>query len=683
MHKVCAKCLVIPNFGPELESRFAEHRRAANVKGLRFAAPLLLVSTIAFNFVSSWEECSLFYRLGILVSAITALIGFMCLMVKSIPLWVSDSTIAVATFMYAAHSFFTYFRLGAMLGTDCGNSDYDDEMEGPFSVSIVIHAWSHLLQPSQESMRFIALLCPAVYVLLILTFGTHQAAQRMGRAYFNFLIFIFCVFEGSYRYEKERRRKFLDITGHQTSWSNLWHALQHASVPVAVFGAGDNTVAGEAGLESTQLSVQFWNDAFYEYTEQQVVPDTPFNDVVTLAHESASELKDAVLQAIDPALRKTTKQMLTQLVTPKGPVWLQLDIWPVTTASAGFQAMVIGSDVSEFITAHQSLLQKVQPEQDESPRAGAAGEQEQDECRLVLKGAVERSQPVEVALPPRSASADISALLHGEDCVLSQCTAALSVFFNRLMEGVSLLPYVLSPERKEILDAVGRVLEGSGSEQLPVHMFSPQVRGRRWKKGWSRKLFLQFHDAGLGHSNHVRVAIIPECRLHTVSEADDNEVTETGICGLGGRTGESEPDIGPAFTSTPMDDDVQAELPGRRRRVASARAGSGTPPHPETGGQRQVLPSRALQMRKTAVETYLFHLTCHLPEATQAEAVCFLLAALGEVQKPRWAKQYRRCTGWLCGWCKSHNFIDDDECAVCAHGREASARSTDRTLALL
>jgi len=645
MHNVCASRLFIPKFDPELESRFTEHRRSANVKGVRIAAPLLLSITIALNCVAPWEECSLFYRVGAVASVIAACIGFTLMSVKSVPFWVSDCTIAGAVFMYAAHSFFTFYRLGELLGTEC-NSDYDDELVGVFSVGGAIHAWSLLLQPSQEAMFFIALICPAIYLLVILVFGTHQASHYIARVYSVFLIVIFCVYQGSRRHEKERRRHFRDITDHQTSWSDLWHAMQHASVPVAVFGATDNVVAGAVALDSAHISIKIWNDAFQMYTEQKVVPGTPFNDVVTIAHESASELKDAVREAIDPALRKTTKKMLTQLVTPNGPAWLQLDIWPVTTASAGFQAMVIGSDVSEFVIAHQSLLQRIPPEQEQSPMAGVM-EREQDECLLMSHGPLEGPEPAAAALAPRSASTEASALLHREDCVLSQCTTALSVFFNCPMEGRSLLPHVLGPEQKEIVDAVGRVLEGSGSEQLPVHLFSRPPKDQRLKRHTSRKVFLQFHDTGLGHSTYVRVVIIPECRLRTVSETGDNETTVAGTCGLGAKMVESEPDISP---------------------------------HPETEDRRtqaEVLQSKALQTRKIYVETILFYLTCNLPEAKQSDSVNFLHAALEELQTPQWANRYRRFTGWVCARCMSHNTSDDTECSVCMHERESLPRRED------
>jgi len=675
MQKVCSRRCVIQKFDPELESRFAQHRRSRNVEGLRIAAPLLLITASFMSYISSWEGCSMVYRISGWAAAVLMLIGFAILIVKCIPLWVFDSAFAGAVIIASLNSFFSYYRLEQMLGAKCSGQfdEYDDEMFGPFSLATLFHAWSMLLQPSQEAMLFICIVCPIIYLLLIFLFGSHQASDYVAQAYIIFGIFIFCVYHGSRHYENERRRKFLEIAGHQSNWTDLWHILKNAAVPVAVFGVGDEVVGGETTFEPTKLCVNFWNESFRMYTEQKVDPGTAYDDVLTLVHESASQFKDAVLRAIEPALRQTTKQMLTCLLTPKGPVYFQLDIWPVTTDAGGPQAMVIGSDISEFVSAHQSLLRRVQSEKDKNSEAESVAEQEQeqDQGLLASRGAGESSGTGEDSLAPHRASPEISALMHREGGVLSQCTTAFRVFFNRPMEGQPLLQYVLDPDRKEILEVVGRVLRGSGSEQLSVHMFRRPSRGQQQKKGLSRRTFLKIDETGLGHSDQVRVVIIPECRLHPVSEMGDNDSTASSKGWLGAKMGTSEPDVSLSTAATPVDD-------GLSEPIGRSRTGSADSGNKETDGQQaqaELLQSRALQMRKTAIETQMFTLSCALPEMTQADSTGFLLAAIGAVQKPPWANHYRRFDDWVCSRCGSNNVNDDDECAVCFHERDRLRRA--------
>jgi len=674
MQKVCSRRFLVPKFDPELESRFAHHRRSRNVKGLRIAAPLVLMGAAFMSYVSSWEGCAMFYRITGWAAAVIMLTGLALVIVKCIPLWVFDSAFAGAAVILSLNFSLSFHRLEQMLGTTCSGQlldKLDDEMYGPFSFATIVHATSMLMQPSQEAMLFVCVVCPAVYLLLLLRFGSHQATDYVARAYFIFTIFFFCVFQGSRHYENERRRKFLEITRHESNWTDLWNILKNAAVPVAVFGGEDKVVGGETTFESTKLCVNFWNESFQMYTEQKVDPGTAYNDVLSLAHESASQLKDAVLRAIDPARRQTTKQMLTCLVTPKGPVWFQLDIWPVTTAGCGPQAMVIGSDVSEFVSAHQSFLRRVQSEKDESPEAESVAEQEQDQGLFALHGVGETSDTGADSLAPRRAPLEASALMHREDGVLSQCTTALQVFFHRPMEGESLLQHVLAPDQKEILDVVGRVLQGSGSEQLAVHMFSRPLKGQPRKRGRFRRTFLKFEETGLGHSAHVRVVITPECGLYPVSEMGDDDSTISSKGGLGAKMGKSEPDVSHSFAGTPGEDSL-------RKSMECSGTESVDFGDQETNGQQaqgELLQSGALKMRMTAIKTQMFTFTCALPEMTQADSIGFLLAAIGEVEKPPWTNHYRPFSDWVCSRCGSNNENDDEECVVCAHERDRLRRA--------
>jgi len=370
---VCQSCKS-HRFDPTTELEYTKHKMELNRRSYRFFLPFIVLPMGLFQVVASWSGCALFYR----CCDATTLIHFFGSWLTSLrdpTLHDVAWTFGISKFVF--HSTLSYSRFGRLTGMDCSAYAADDDEAYSLllcTLGITVLCWSIRLSPRANMVIFVTMVLQ--WVVQLLALGSHQDfyyVVKLTLIWFGIVSFLFL---GSITFDNAQRTEFKLHRRFKEQERELWSILQKASVPVAVFSGTSREDT------SKDISVVFWNDALLDMCSTVVQEGTKVDDVVPLGTEAMDPLKEAIRAAIDPAKQQKVRQLLVPIIGPKGATWLSLDVAPVVRdGSSQFQAMVIGSDVSAFVSQHKSLLFSRKREVHFKERSGEIGaEEDREDC---------------------------------------------------------------------------------------------------------------------------------------------------------------------------------------------------------------------------------------------------------------------------------------------------------------
>eukprot|EP00929_Paragymnodinium_shiwhaense_P000427 TRINITY_DN100678_c0_g1_i1.p1 TRINITY_DN100678_c0_g1~~TRINITY_DN100678_c0_g1_i1.p1 ORF type:complete len:686 (-),score=119.13 TRINITY_DN100678_c0_g1_i1:214-2271(-) len=332
---------------------------------------------------------------------------------------IHDSLVLVFVLHYISMQSVTSERIERLLDVELSHGEnivlYNNE---PYCIlwsllAMLATASIHLM--SDRNLLVMAIFGPCVWLLQALTLGSAYAVVDLLKLFLMYCTLSLFLWVAARRREAEYEKEMV-------RQSELLDIINNASVPIAVVGTTDaygkgnkkirsrplrrflRSSAGDADSESSSsectqqqpkqpqpgvepdwselLQLELWNTAMEEATLTKVTAGTILEEVPCLkTSEQMSLLANALWLALQKKVR--TERMLLPFASTAGTVWLQLDICHVSLD--GPKAIVIGSDVTQFVEEHYSLLQPVmaQGQGDTALNLDATMESIQQGCREV------------------------------------------------------------------------------------------------------------------------------------------------------------------------------------------------------------------------------------------------------------------------------------------------------------
>jgi len=301
----------------------------------------------AFLAVSSWSGCDLWYRIADGITLLQFLFAWWTTYRVSC---LNDLAWISVLCQYSFVGTLTYWRQGKITGLDCVGAADDDESYVLLTTVVGITLFSRFIRLSSYANIFMWSAVMMQWICQVVLIGTHQDAEYIARVSILFIVILIMLFQGGVSADKALRKQFDQNVRFQEQEQELWKILKKASVPIAVFGCRN----GKEAIDD--IRVVFWNDTLAAMSTTQVSEGTSINDV-SLSQEALEQLQKAIRAAINPLEQATARQLIVPIFGTKSTTWLSLDVWPVAREGLPtLQAMVLGSDVSDFVNQHKSLL---------------------------------------------------------------------------------------------------------------------------------------------------------------------------------------------------------------------------------------------------------------------------------------------------------------------------------------
>mmetsp|Transcript_46816 Transcript_46816/g.102298 ORF Transcript_46816/g.102298 Transcript_46816/m.102298 type:complete len:716 (+) Transcript_46816:61-2208(+) len=267
---------------------------------------------------------------------------------------------------------------------------------------------------------------PVFWSFQVLTLGTVFDTRTTIEVSSSYILLSSILLRFVLRAYKERLDELMRLHSER---SEMLHVMKHAAVPV-FFASLDET--------TKKIRIDMWNTALSEMTTQ-VAEGSLLEDVPCIHPMQVEVLAKSLRQAFSKHTDNAdhTQRMLLQMTGRKGHVWLQVDLWFVQ--QSGLKALVIGSDITDFVDTHHSLLQIIPEESGERPE-----------------------QKVEPSEAPAFADIDANTL------ILQKCSAQFDMFFKRRMESKSILEYMSPHDKEGFKQAVASVAATGAPQDLVV-----------------------------------------------------------------------------------------------------------------------------------------------------------------------------------------------------------------------
>lgn len=339
--------------------------------------------------------------------------------------------------------------------------------------------------------------------------------------------------------------------------------------------------------------------------------------------------------------------MLVPVVAKSGVVWLQVDTSPVIY-NGKKKAIVIGSDVTEYVTRHMSLLHFV-------PEEGL-GEQ-----------------------PRGKEKVGCCAELDPHALTVLDCTPGFNILMQQQMHGRPFLNYVSEENRKRFQKTVGAVLERNCSQKVTVSLCTENEldrhasrHRRRSKKSANpavRKVNMEISLIREGNAEQGAL------QIQLLSERSGEEPPM--------KSSSSDPGTKCLCLASP-DNEMRCRSETSKSQcdktesfsdlAKSEASGSHCSPIPEA-------PDGTILPKMEAVMIHLIDLVRRFNLESFEACIQLLEIAVQRLQAQR-EESVRRfgepCRGWRCQLCRALNDEEDEVCEVCKLG-EPTERKPDET----
>lgn len=431
--------------------------------------------------------------------------------------------------------------------------------------------------------------------------------------------------------------------------ASIMRTLQHASMPIAVIAPVETEAATLDSNAGTQLTVTLWSDGFEELTSVTI----PAQRQMFLEELSCFRMRElhCLEHAIRRALsneRESSKQVILPAVAPHGVVWLQIDVWPLVLSDV-LKVIIMGSNVTEWVERHSSLLRVVNDEHEQFTN--------------------ERER-----IPD-----NIHAFVNGDSLILTKCSADFNLLFPRPVEGLSVLDLVVSAEERcqlsyVITEVMGDRISRSITVLFKTHPFKPRSRGRISRREprshFSCRSLNLWVSIWTGSNEEVAGSV--QLLLEALEVGDHQELPSntspkqskthwdphgTDVVPEHAESSFSEPDARPQGNVRAVLRHTKSDPGLLGKNEASDATGDSTP---SSAGTSPIV--------LEAVASSIVEFTRHLGTETFRDSQVILWKALRHVGNNqqifsmRWGKA---CDGWTCRHCNGTNDLDDIFCEVC------------------
>eukprot|EP00929_Paragymnodinium_shiwhaense_P068647 TRINITY_DN34564_c0_g1_i1.p1 TRINITY_DN34564_c0_g1~~TRINITY_DN34564_c0_g1_i1.p1 ORF type:complete len:876 (+),score=139.28 TRINITY_DN34564_c0_g1_i1:126-2753(+) len=701
------------------QKAFSEYRREEVIKSTRFLTPGIVISACLALLLLPWDSCSSFYRLRDVLCLVETLLAMWILRSRQLSMRAFDMFVSCALLHFLCHSMFTKRRASLFLGASCDSSEPDDETFVLFFASAGLQAVASCTYLPGVSLLVIEGVAVSIYLLQVMLAGSTQRSSDLLQCLFFHLVCCVAAFGNALQQDSELQRRFLVSAGCDTAWD----FLRHTSVPVALVRAAkqkeptaphlEKGQAGSAesmdGEQPAPLCVNLWNNGMAMLTACNVSAGTLIDEIAALKSEFKPHLQAAIERALDRVTPRITKQLLLPFVGASGTVWLQLDIIPVIAPGGTTrEALVIGSDVSEFVNSHTALLHEAY--------GRFCTEKDQADEVLGHRGS-EAERPV---------YADrLTAMVDMQDVSwkLFECSQAFNQLFTCDMNGCVFLSHLIGHDRTAAMEAAKLALSGHGAQQVGASiLLGSDERGQMM----NCHVFLQFDIVADAQQDTLKMILIPDvdpdadlvaaCGADSASEL--HEITRQGSprspCPPPVAALAAAQSWLPAAQNGAMSDaaSVRTSRSNRSNRSANGmlrkeplRPGTGHGFTPTTSASLSLpvaihangsspvpiasipnttsLDGSRKQVRKEAIMLGLVRLMRHFGEVNFLEAARVTSTTLSMMIEHRsfFANVFASSDGqsrhWRCPRCKALNFVKDREptqtCGLCFDPSRADA----------
>mmetsp|Transcript_144141 Transcript_144141/g.401603 ORF Transcript_144141/g.401603 Transcript_144141/m.401603 type:complete len:362 (+) Transcript_144141:2-1087(+) len=347
------------------------------------------------------------------------------------------------------------------------------------------------------------------------------------------------------------------------------------------------------------------------------------------------------------------------------------------------KAVVIGSDVSEYVMRHASLLHFTPKEEDLGGRNAECAQMDRPGC----------------------CQGEVSAELDPHTLMVLDCTPQFNILLQRRMLGRPFLNYVAPDDREPLREAVEATFRGQ-PQSITVHfsaaVWKPSKRCRHRSQPTQRRVAIKLRLCSSGGASvgSICLDVLPLATATTAEPLCPQPCGEAGdacfrctdsdpgvqehcvlqMAGTGpeGQCARSEAYAQEGLQSLPLTGSVGflGELAAANRHVDEAvveRHAEG-----EHGHAVLLEPPPFKSPRLEAVMLHLVDLSRHFCALTFKESMHVLLVAMRRIsEKEAWyAKRWGRpCLSWRCHLCLALNDEEDDVCEVCKLGEPADAET--------
>jgi len=392
-----------------------EKSRITSVRGYMFGIAIATNAATVFCLVAAGtgHPSLLFFRAN---NAITCFLTVAYVLASSRTLECirrnHDAAVLLVLFHFISYQSLTLGRANTILSwLSTYDSESADMQSGDEAYSMLFNTfvlgicgYFHLL--SLRAFFVLAVFAPITWILQVVFLGSHETFNYLLRLGFIYVSLCFLSF---LRVRVTLHQLEAEFLRHLSEWSEVLSILQQASVPIALVrsagvgppasrrashrvntaelrgtSSGDasrtartEAVAGHAAndyglvslssladdsvtvgeeIETSILQIELWNDALTELCQGRNETGTLVEKLPCFRPEDQAALMHAVRQALS-VRREHTRRLLLPLYAAAAVTFLQLDVFPLSMGS--LKAIIIGSDVTEFVQQHQSLLHRV------------------------------------------------------------------------------------------------------------------------------------------------------------------------------------------------------------------------------------------------------------------------------------------------------------------------------------
>jgi len=504
---------------------------------------------------------------------------------------------------------------------------------------LAISACAHLHILSTTGLLLFSIFSPLQWALQCCVLGTKLEGDTLLQVLGVYIAFCVMGFLGGRRNNLDHLTSYIRL---HTERGQVMQIFRQASVPIFSVGRRQDG--------AREVQVELWNAALEELTQSSVPYGTPLRSVACLRSSTASVLLSAIERALGEGAGRT-KRKLVPLISAAGVVWMQADVWPVN--SDGTKAIIIGSDVTEFVARHQSLLHFV-------PEDGLGEQHRERQTANDCQG-------------------NCVAQLDPHALTVLDCSPQFNILMQRRMRGRPFLDHVTSREQqKAIRRAVEAVLAGRPAQMVMAEFADCAEAGKQRQHGRHKT-----------QVNSRRVVLCISLIVEQVSlqvevlssERGNSAEDDAAICRSDPGAADSDTfTLDPDGTSGNDLDVCKCHSEPRQNNWEElGNLHVNSPPASEDSRLSPRAPPQA-ELRVDAVAIHLIDLSRRFNLTTFEESYCYLQTALQRITANR-AQSARRwggpCTSWRCQFCNGWNDEDEDICEVCKMG-EHEVGSSDK-----
>lgn len=368
-------------FTPQQEREYNNLRKdnAMNLMQYR-VVPLILLVTSVYLFIGEWAGPNFFWRFNSIASAVAAVTWMIVLRCCPKHLKFSDQLSLLWALHFIWYQSMTHNRVVSMFQYSddthrpCWEPEQDvnNEEKAVLWQLVAVIGSTNLRVMSPSHATVLSILAPIIWSLQAIVLGSVYSPNGLFRILILYCVSSALALVGARHADTQLRYRFLETLRLKSERSVVHNIMQHVSVPIAIVSPGfkDGSSSKKNAGDQLVQRVALWNDTLAEITSLKVLDGSLLSDITPLKNGKA--LEDALWRALDPEGPETTRKLLLPIIKGSTITWLQVDVWPMQVdaqeQNVTPQAMIIGSDVTEFVSKNQSLLHVVGDKDDNLER---------------------------------------------------------------------------------------------------------------------------------------------------------------------------------------------------------------------------------------------------------------------------------------------------------------------------